>query len=243
MRLTGKVALLTGATGDFGRAIVRLLAGRRSWSSHDLQAWHVLSPLRGRYLAWSLASMRPSGLVMVLNDVCVNERRRVLECGAGVSTLYLARLLHERGGNLVTLEHDERWSEYVSRQLKDEGLDSCAQVLHASLEAYPSLAGRRWYARGAVDRAVSALGDVGLLVVDGPPAFETRDGMTRYPALPMLLDALADDCTVVLDNIERRGERRVIGRWEAETPIRFEYRIDPGGIAIGRRPGYRVIGV
>ncbi len=40
--------------------------------------------------------MRPAGLVTVCNDIVLNERRRIVELGSGVSTVLLARLMHQR---------------------------------------------------------------------------------------------------------------------------------------------------
>jgi predicted O-methyltransferase YrrM len=244
VRLTGKAALFTGATGEFGRAIARVFAGRRSWSIHDVQALQMLAPLSGSYVPWSWSAMRPSGLVAVLSDVCVNGRKHILECGGGVSTVYLARLLRERGGSLVTLEHDEGWAKYVSLELERDEVADRAAVHLAPLERNPvSPDGSDWYAQGAVEEAVSALGEIDLLLVDGPPAFEREDTLARYPALPSFAEALTEDCTVVLDDIERKGERRVVERWEDESSFEFQRRIDPGGIAIGRPRGYSVLGI
>jgi len=45
--------------------------------------------------------MRPSAVVSLLNDVMnVNRRRSVVGCGAGVSTMYLARVLETVDGHL-----------------------------------------------------------------------------------------------------------------------------------------------
>jgi hypothetical protein len=132
----------------------------------------------------------------------------------------------------------------VSLELEREDVAECATVRLAPLEGNPvSLDGSDWYAPAAVEDTVSALGKIDLLLVDGPPAFEREDTLARYPALPMFTKALTEDCTVVLDDIERRGERRVIKRWEDESPFHFQCRIDPGGIAIGRRHGYPVPGI
>ena len=208
----------------------------------DLHAWPVLAPLAIGYVPWSSGAMRPAGLVAVLNDVWVHERRAVLECGGGVSTVFLARLLGGRGGRLVTLEHDERWAELLARQLEREGLDAHARVVHAPLEPHPlDLGCGGWYARGAVDAALDGA-DVELLVVDGPPADEPGTEWARYPALPALRERLAAECTVVLDDIHRPGEREILARWETETDVRFERREDDGGIAIGRPGRLRPLG-
>src|SRR5438093_6942309 len=81
----------------------------------DAMALEVLAPLSLSYLPWSQAAMRPSGLVAVLNDIVINGRVRIVECGSGISTFYIARLLRElrslrRAGRIHTIEHDEPWA-------------------------------------------------------------------------------------------------------------------------------------
>ncbi len=202
-----------------------------SWDEHDLHAWEVLAPLRGGYVPWSSAAMRPSGLVAVLNEVALADPELVVECGAGVSTLFLARLLRQRGhGRLVSVEHDERWAGWVARALAAEGLGDRASVVLAPLAA------SGWYERETVDAAVGA-GPVGLLLADGPPACAPELAHARYPALPHLAARLAPDAVVVLDDAWRAGERDVVRRWEAESDLRFVLRLDRGGVAVGRVPG------
>jgi Methyltransferase domain len=87
-----------------------------SWCDEDLHAWPVLSPLvlQGGYLPWTTGSMRPTGLVEICNEIVHGARTRILECGSGVSTVLLARLLRERqSGTLVALEHDGHWAEVI----------------------------------------------------------------------------------------------------------------------------------
>lgn len=195
----------------------------------DLHAWHVLRPLldAGGYLPWSTGAMRPAGLVLVCNEVVHGGRTRVLECGSGASTVVLARLLRERGaGSVVALEHDGAWAALVGDLLRREALDGIAQVVHAPLEGDPP-----WYATRALD-ALPA--EVDLLVVDGPPAHAAGDEHRRAPALPFFEPRLVPGATVVLDDLQRPGEREVLARWETDTPWRFE--IDQtAGAAIGAR--------
>ncbi len=65
----------------------------------DLHAWQILAPLLARdpYLPWTSGSMRPAALVAVCNEVVHRARTRIVECGSGMSTVVLARLLRERG--------------------------------------------------------------------------------------------------------------------------------------------------
>jgi hypothetical protein len=208
--------------------------------SNSLAAYSELcaEPLLDGSAPWSSGTMRPAGLAALLDDINLNDRRRVLECGSGLSTLILARCLHERGGRLVALEHDPHWASSVASELKRQGLQGTAEVVEAPLESTRrSLDGSPWYSEERTATALQRLGDqVDLLVVDGPPAFHAGTELSRYPALPTLLGALTRDCTVVLDDAHREGERQIVDLWEAETPLTFELRMDAGEIARGHRP-------
>jgi predicted O-methyltransferase YrrM len=144
----------------------------------------------------------------------------------------LARLLHTRGGRLVSLEHDETWATRVRGELAAAGHAGIAQVALAPLEPHPlARDGLPWYAQ----RALSSLPRrIDLLLVDGPPAFDPEIELSRYPALPVLAERLARDATVVLDDIDRRGELRILEAWEHDCGFRFQVR-PAERIAVGRR--------
>jgi methyltransferase family protein len=199
------------------------------WREEDLHAWHVLRPLldRGGYLPWTTGSMRPAGLVVVCNEIVHGARTRIVECGSGVSTVVLARLLRERGaGRLVAVEHDRHWAALVHQQLRREALDGIARMLDVPLEGEPP-----WYGPAAL---VELPDDVDLLVVDGPCACDVGHGMRRAPALPRFQECLVVGAAVVLDDIARPGERDVLAGWEASTDWRFALD-ERAGVAIGRR--------
>src|ERR1041385_49769 len=84
-----------------------LLDGMRD--RKDMLAMQALGPLSLTYLPWSQAAMRPSGLVAVLNDIVINHRLHIVECGSGISTFYIARLFKQHGGHIHTIEHYEGW--------------------------------------------------------------------------------------------------------------------------------------
>ncbi|MBE1489494.1 class I SAM-dependent methyltransferase [Plantactinospora soyae] len=203
----------------------------------------ALAPLSSTYLPWTVSAMRPSGVVAVLNEIVVNRRRAVLELGGGVSSFYLGRLLRNRGGHLWTVEHDERWADLLEQDLVGEGLDGVVTVIRAPLTPIPcGWPGEDavWYER---ERLMGALAQVpvDLLVIDGPPAYQTGQEHSRYPAVPLLSPTLADDYAIVLDDINRPGEQEIMRCWEEQFELTFERRIVDGGIGIGRpRPAYTV---
>ena len=72
---------------------------------------------------------------------------------------------------------------------------------------------RRWYDVSVLD---GIEGTVDLLIVDGPPHKLQR--LARYPALPLLIDRLAADAVVLVDDANRRDEREMVRRWQSEFP-------------------------
>ena len=204
----------------------------------------ALAALPGPYLPWGAGAMRPAGLVTVCNDIVMNQRRRIVELGSGVSTVLLARLLAQRppqGGFLMAaVEHDALWARWVREQLDREGIGTDVTVVRAPLLAHPRADhGLRWYDEAALTKGLrEALGAerIDLLLVDGPPAHAPGLGVARYPALPVLGDRLAAGGTVVLDDAERPGEQEVLRRWEHETGLAFDRSPERGGIAVAAVP-------
>jgi predicted O-methyltransferase YrrM len=206
---------------------------RRARARRDAIAIESLAPVAGGYVPLTRMAMRPAGIATVLNDVVVNRRRRVVECGAGGSTLYIAHLLRERGGSLTTIEDDADWAARIADELEDRGLADVATIVVAPLEPAPP--GPPWYARAPLE-PLRAAGGIELLVVDGPAAYDRGREQARYPALPFFEPALAADATIVLDDVLRRGEEAVLARWERESGLRFERRhVDGVAVAVRGR--------
>lgn len=219
-----------------------IAGGIVAWVPEDLHAWHVLRPLldAGPYLPWSAGAMRPGGLVDVCNEIVLGGRRRVLELGAGASTVLLARLLAQEGGSLAALEHDAGWAAWVSARLAREGLDGTARVVHAPLAPSDHAAANLpWYDVRSVATGLDGPAP-DLVIVDGPPADGPGQGAARPPALPVLQERLAPGATVVLDDAVRPGESAVLDRWERETEWRFERRAVQA-IAVGHRRAAGVV--
>ncbi|MFB9906382.1 class I SAM-dependent methyltransferase [Allokutzneria oryzae] len=197
----------------------------------DLNAWIRLAPLLTEYLPFSAtATLRPTGLTALLDEVLLGSRTVLVECGSGPSSIVLARLLARRGfGHLLSIENDQRWAAYVDTQLRREGLHGIAKVVHAPLAKNAS--GLLWYSSEVVSEAVAAYVDqhglVDMLIVDGPPSTDPGQSMIRYPALPSLRWALAPGATLVLDDVDRPGELTVAARWQDEYDLRT--RSDPSG--------------
>lgn len=182
----------------------------------ELLAHHYLSPLSRRFLPGTTAALRPSIIMAVLNDICVNERTNIVECGGGISTLYIARLLAERGGSLTTIEDDERWCDQLRQQLASEGLTQTTRIVCAPLKPTRlSLAGDPWYDEVILDAHFNNNEPVDLLLVDGPTV-----GLVRYPAVPYFAGKLAKEHGIVVDDVPR-GSGKFLPRWEEQLGLKF----------------------
>jgi predicted O-methyltransferase YrrM len=147
-----------------------------------------------------------SGTVRLLRHVCRLMRARpgsrILECGSGASTLLIGALAERYDCRLVSLENDASWAGHMQKLSRRFGLDR-VEIVHAPLRSYGHYS---WY---TYPEAL-ADGTFGAVVCDGPPA-ATPGG--RYGLLPVAGPFLADDCTVLVDDTHRLGERKAISQW------------------------------
>jgi Methyltransferase domain len=209
----------------------------------DSLAMLALAPLSQTYLPWSGYAMRPSGVVKILNEMVIHQRSTIVECGAGLTTVYIASLLRQRGvGHLYTIEHDAEWIAVVRGLLAQGGLEAYVTLIHAPLVGCElSLDGADWYDRGVIG---AAMGDrrIDLLVVDGPPAYDEPRQFARYPAAVYFQPRFAGDFAIVLDDIDRAGEQRILAEWERQMPGLVVQRLAiDGGVAIcSSRSGFSV---
>lgn len=205
-------------------------------NQNDIIANSYLTSLSKTYLPWTKSAMRPSGLVAVLNEITINQRKCIVECGGGISTFYIARLLSNKNGHIYTIEHDQQWCKLLEQELAKENLSEYVSVIFAPLsssEIAIKQENTNWYDTSTLEEQLSSL-KIDLLLVDGPPAYEVEKQLSRYPAVPFLSTYFAEDYTIILDDINRVGEQEVLQAWEQQLGIVFERRMSQGNIGIGR---------
>lgn len=183
-------------------------------TSRDAVAMSALAPLDGPFLPITSYSMRPSGILTLVNDVVINRRRSIVEFGPGLSTIYLARMLRSLGdgGHITSFDHDAGWLTVLQRQLALESLTEFVTLVHAPLKPGRwEFGAGEWYDEQVVASRVPA--SIDLLIVDGPPAYERARQHARFPALDAVRARLAQACTIALDDGQRSGERAIAERW------------------------------
>lgn len=160
-------------------------------------------------------AMEPISILNLVGLVLDLKPSLIVECGSGVSTLWLRRALRRNGnGCLISLEHSRPHFEAAGRLIDSEDLRAFGEVLYCPLVEY-SMRGDQypWY-----DLSHSQLpdGPIDMLLVDGPPGALGR--YARYPALPLLGQRLNCGAIVVLDDVDRKPERIIARDWLSDEP-------------------------
>jgi len=153
-------------------------------------------------------ALNPTDLLDLLHLVRTRRPKLVVELGSGTSTVWLAYVLEQLGGRLISLDHDPGYAAKTRAALAQHRLTEVAEVRDAPLRTV-ELEGRDypWYDTGAL----ADVEGVDLLLIDGPPAKTGPDA--RYPAMRVIEHRLADAATVVVDDANREDEQAAMRRW------------------------------
>lgn len=181
----------------------------------QLEALHLLMNVISFRIPLSLSegAASPDLLLLLCREILTRKPQCVVECGAGVSTLLIGYALEKVGqGQLISLEHDEGWTNRVTHWVKEHGLEARIQVIHAPLAQHASAQETyQWYAAEAYQPALSAQPPIDLLFVDGPPGHHQTH--TRLPAVPILRQYFSPRCMIVMDDTARQSEAYTARVW------------------------------
>ena len=167
--------------------------------------------------------------------VVQGRRRRILEFGAGSSSLVFARALSlVGGGRLTSLEQEPAWCADRWRIVRaQDGVDAELVPVRPRLTL-----GRAGVAHVFTDAraAVARRAPYDLVFVDAPQGWYGRDG-----ALPLALPHLAPGAWIVLDDAQRGQEQWTVSRWLDACPalrlVAFDPEFGGRGMAILRYGG------
>lgn len=127
----------------------------------------------------------------------------VLECGSGLSTVLAGAVAQSRGIRIFSLEHDPKWAARTQKYLDKYRIYSVTMAV-APIRSFGDF---DWYSLPSLQ---TIPGKIALVICDGPPG-GTRGG--RYGLVPVMLDKLRPDCTILLDDGARDDERAIAARW------------------------------
>lgn len=178
---------------------------------------------------WAIS---PDFAELLLGEILIRKPKNIVEFGSGVSTLIIGYALEmNKRGKLTSFEHDMYYGAKTIQNIKLHGLEEYAEVIHAPIGGI-NINNResKWY---SIDKT-KIPEKIDILVVDGPPA--RTDNEARYPALPYLMDCLANDAIVIMDDGIRQEEKDICKRWIEEYPeFESEYIETEKGTFILRR--------
>ena len=170
----------------------------------------------------------------IVRECMTNKPSLVVELSSGISTLITAYALEQHGevgAQVISLDHNEEYTQKTKNLLKSHKLESNAQVIYSPLE--PRKIDDKiynWYSLEGLTTKIN----IDLLIVDGPPVKTNQ--LSRYPALPSLLSRFSKDCVIILDDAARQSEQQTVSLWMHEFPgFKHEYIGNKKGLSILRR--------
>lgn len=174
----------------------------------------------------------PELSLAIYEIVSTQKPSQIVELGSGISSLICGYALEQHGdGSLFSIDHDELYAQKTQNMLARHALDQYCTVMHAPLvrqsinnETYI------WYDMANIE----CPSEINLLIVDGPP-FKTQK-KARYPALSYFYPKLATSAAIVIHDILREDESRMIEEWLQQYPeFSKEVISTEKGIAVLRR--------
>ena len=172
---------------------------------------HAMLNLESPLPTMRLAALSPDAAVDYLTLIKDRKPQTIVELGSGVSTLIASMLLKEQGsGRVYALDHDADWLELTRQMLVRHNADANADLRHAPLVPVQG-ATEPWYD----PKALEGIGEIDLLLVDGPPDY--RDRGSRQPGLSLMLPKLSSNAVIVVDDCRRPRWYKWVKNWASEN--------------------------
>ena len=131
---------------------------------------------------------------------------------------------------MVTLDHLEGYLDLTRTAVERHELKDHVECRLAPLEPVESSGDTyNWYSPAALND----LSDIDVVLIDGPPA--ATGPKARYPALPQIIDLLAPDATVILDDAHRQEETAIVDEWLREFPDFKQIEVGTSRLAVLER--------
>jgi len=187
------------------------------------------------YFATTTSSLRFHTLAVILNDIIINQRKSIIEFGSGVSTLAISNLIKKNNlkCSFVSIEDNKEWFDYINSFLSRNNLRNNVKIIYAPLESSDlALGDNLWYSMQALNNGISKEPKFSLAIIDGPAAWKPKIRLSRYPAIPYLINFLAEEYSIYLDDTNRKGEKEVFSLWHQKYNLKFEQINDTSAVCI-----------
>ncbi|MEY3300021.1 MAG: hypothetical protein RLZZ597_3281 [Cyanobacteriota bacterium] len=207
----------------------------------SVEALVKLGELNLGYIPWTASAMTPQATVYILNEIIINQRRRILELGMGVSTLFIAKLMQDMPDiQAISVDHDHEWMDICCSQLRSKKLDTDRhRMVHAPLRKIEQSRLEASNFESSEYYDMDALGVIqdfkpDLVIIDGPPAWREDISEARVPAHDILLPIIHDNTTVFIDDYQRAGESKLLDLFLADPSWTLSLKDPEANVAILR---------
>lgn len=204
----------------------------------NIRSLQLLKNIFPGYLPWTGASIHPTALLYLCNDITIHQRKHIVECGSGISTVYICSLIKQMGLDITfnSIDHDQNWLSILRDILVSNDLQDYVHLIHAPLKPCSVCynGAGDWYESNNLQKLLKDSPPIDLLFIDGPPAKSTNRSHSRYPAVPYFYPKMDKDFSIILDDISRQGERDIIKKWEEKYNLDFKHKILSGNISIAQ---------
>ena len=203
----------------------------------DIHAYLLIQDLIRfpEYFATTTSSLRFHTLAVILNDIIINKRRQIIEYGSGISTLAIANLIKKNKleSNFISVEDNEEWFQYLKSFLTRNDLQKYVNIIFAPLKKNSlALENNLWYSDEVLQNNISSDFKFSLAIIDGPAAWKPKIRLSRYPAVPYLVNILSEESSIYLDDTNRKGEKEIMSLWNIKYKIKFEPINDTSAVSI-----------
>ena len=191
----------------------------------DIKSLSLLQKyLPDSYFPFTSSSLNPHSLLCYINNLIMCKRKSVLELGGGVSTIVSAKVIkaNKLSSNLVVVDNDSSYIKILQDICKAEYIDDVITFIHAPIKEIEIDDKKyQWYdnkifQENLMDKKFD------LILVDGPLAHKKYNRYNRFPAIRYIKPLLEEKYSIYLDDVNRRGEHRIIKQWSNELNIAFE---------------------
>lgn len=153
----------------------------------------------------------PDYLSILAQEIIKKRPETIVECGSGASSLIIGACLKKLGkGHCYSLDHNLEYAQKTREALTQQGLSEFVTIIDAPLMPI-SINSENWNWYTLTQLTVDK---IDLLNIDGPPM--DTGPLARYPAIPLLLNRLAENAVIILDDAGRPDERAAVSRWQNE---------------------------
>ena len=188
----------------------------RSAESFSLMQINTLFQDKPFYFPHNHFSLAPSAIAHILNEIIIRGCRNIIEFGSGLSTYYIAQLIHiqKLECNFYSVENDNNWIHILKSQMDGLGTGQYVSFIYAPFcqtDKCNLSENQVWYNTKVLDKEIKA-DKMDMVIIDGPGGATSK--FARYPAIPYLLPRIHENTSVFLDDIHRNDEYKILNEWQ-----------------------------